>query len=84
MFIWLMVILKIPIVALLWLVYWAVKSSREEEPEPVLDRSYGHRPDRPSPPRPRLPRRGGPHATPRPPAPARVRARARSLAPSRD
>jgi hypothetical protein len=83
MFIWIMVILKIPLFMLLYLVYWAVKSSGNEAPEPVRDPRVGHRPDRPPPRRPRPPRRGGPHAAPRPSAPGRVRARGRAAAPLR-
>jgi hypothetical protein len=70
-FIWMFVVLKIPIAALLFLVWWAIK-----EPEPVVDDSDdggSRRPDPhhgPSVPKP--PRRG-PHAGAPPPAPARVR-----------
>ncbi len=70
-FLWMFVVLKIPIVALLWLVWWAIK-----EPEPAIpgeDDGGSLRPDHPhSPLRPRPPRRG-PHAGVRPPSPARVR-----------
>ena len=73
--IWMAVILKIPIVALLWLVWWAAK-----EPEPAgADEGEGgsKRPNRPHPPRtpPRPPRRGPDHSAPLP-APPRVRTRA--------
>ena len=73
-FIWMVVVLKIPIVALLWLVWWAVRA----EPEPAGEESggdggSGHSP-RPRKPRP--PRRGD-HAVPAPQPPPRVRARAR-------
>ncbi|HEX8074614.1 MAG TPA: hypothetical protein VF545_06495 [Thermoleophilaceae bacterium] len=81
MFVWLMFALKIPILALFGIVYWAVKSSDDREPEPVAAPSTGHRPDRPPPRHPRPPRRGGPHAAPRPAPPSRVRARARSVVP---
>jgi len=69
-------ILKIPIVAALWLIWWAV-----QEPEPVVDddqdsggsdRRVHSRPKRPGP-----PRRGGPHASPSPVPPARVRTTAK-------
>jgi hypothetical protein len=74
-FIWMFVVLKIPIVALLWLVWWAVK-----EPEPAgagEDEGGSKRPDRPHDPRtpPRPPRRGPDHGAPLP-APPRVRIRA--------
>jgi hypothetical protein len=76
-FIWLMVILKIPIVALFLLVRWAIR----QEPETATDEDGGisfetHRPRHPNHPRPRLPRspRRGPHRdSPAPAAPARVR-----------
>ena len=79
---WLAVVLKIPILALLGLVWWAIR----QQPELEEDRSDGgggsrlHRHGRrPRPPRP--PRRG-PHAEPPPRSPKRVRARGRRLAPS--
>jgi hypothetical protein len=80
MFVWMMVVLKIPIVALLWLVWYAI-----QEPEPVVDDESDSggsdrrhaRPHRPGP-----PRRGGPHASP-PPAPPRVRTHARARRTSR-
>lgn len=74
-FIWMAVILKIPIVAMLWLVWWAVK----EEPQPAADEpgdgggGSGHHP---RPRRPRPPRRGAHGAEPAP-SPPRTRARAR-------
>ena len=70
--IWMFVILKIPIFAALWLIWYAVQS-----PEPAAedndDRGGGS--DRDPARRPRSPRppRRGPHATPPPPAPRRVR-----------
>lgn len=72
-FVYMFVILKIPVVAAIWLVWWAAK----EAPEPAGDTDSGgggHR-DHPRPRRPRPPRRG-PHAEPPPPAPSRVRAHA--------
>ncbi len=75
-----MVVLKIPIVAMLWLVYWAVKQTDAEMEQPTdgggSDRSHPHRS---GPRRPRPPRRG-PHAEPAPRAPSRVRASGRQLA----
>ena len=74
MFIWLMLVLKIPIAALLWLVWWASKAPAPQEPEPaVVDRRSLHGPPGPWPRHPRPPRRG-PHAEPLPRAPARTRA----------
>ncbi|MEA2398913.1 MAG: hypothetical protein QOK25_2469 [Thermoleophilaceae bacterium] len=84
MFVWLMVILKIPLIALLYIVYWSIKSSPNEEPEPVLDPRLDRPPHRPPPRHPRPPRRGGSHAAPQPPPPSRVRARARKLTPSHE
>jgi hypothetical protein len=82
-FFWLAVVLKIPIFALLYIVYWAINQS-DVEPEPVdegggSDR-HGHGP-RVRPPNP--PRRG-PHADPVPLPPKRVRAKGRKLSPTRD
>jgi len=70
--IWMAVVLKIPIAALLWLVWYAAK-----EPEPVgadEDDGGSKRPERPHGPRtpPRPPRRGPKHGAPLP-APPRVR-----------
>lgn len=86
-FIFLMVVLKLPIAALFYICWWAVKSP--PEPEPVIDdeggakhpRSPRPRHPHPSPALPRLPRRG-PHGTASPASPPRVRtvvARARPL-----
>ncbi len=70
-FIWLFLVLKLPIAAALILIWYAVK-----EPEPDADDDSGHggsdrEPDH-RPFRPRPPRRG-PHASTPPPAPRRVR-----------
>jgi hypothetical protein len=79
MFVWMMVVLKIPIAALLWLVWWSSKAPEPQEEEPArVDARPVHGPGDPRPRRPRPPRRG-PHAEPAPPAPSRVRARGRSL-----
>ena len=73
-FLYLMVFLKLPIVALLWIVWWAIHA----EPEPAEGRGDGGIHDRPhprhprTPPRPR-PRGRDPHGVPLPPAPPRVR-----------
>jgi hypothetical protein len=75
---YMMVVLKIPVIALLLLVWWAV----QQEPEPAggdqrerLRRGPDH-PRRPR--RPRPPRRG-PHADPLPVPPSRVRAHAKRI-----
>jgi hypothetical protein len=79
-FIWLMLILKIPVVALLLLVRWAVKQTPEgwqdEGNEDDGGISHNPRPRHPSHPRPRLPRsprRGPHHGAPAPLSPPRVR-----------
>ena len=71
-FVYLMVGLKLPIAALLWIVWWAIHA----EPEPAEDTrgddggtKVEHHPRRPL---PRNPRRG-PHGDPAPKAPARTR-----------
>ena len=70
-FIYMMLVLKIPILALLWIVWWAVRAT----PEIDVDegdggsRRWPHGPRPPHAPRPRR----GPHAEPPPPAPARTR-----------
>jgi hypothetical protein len=79
MFVWLMVILKIPIAALLALVWWASKEPAGQDPEPArVDPREQHDPLPPWPRRPRPPRRG-PHAEPPPRTPSRVRAHGRRL-----
>jgi hypothetical protein len=72
-FVWLMLVLKIPIAMLLYIVWWAIKQSDVEE-EPAPDNGDGgtRKPRHPRGPHPRAPRRG-PHAEPPPRAPARVR-----------
>lgn len=75
-----MVVLKIPIAALIWLVYWAIKQDTNPATSSAPDDGGSQRPH-PRPPRRRPPRRG-PHAEPPPPSPSRVRtvtARARTL-----
>jgi hypothetical protein len=74
-FIWLMFILKIPIVALYLIVRWAVR----QPPQPASSEDGGigprarpQHPHHPRSPRPRRPRRG-PHGEPPLPAPRRVR-----------
>ena len=71
-FIWMFVVLKIPIVAALVLIWYAIR-----EPEPVVEEDHeGGGSDRsPGPriPKPRPPRRG-PHGAPAPAPPPRTRA----------
>ncbi len=76
-FIWLMVVLKIPVVAAIWLVWWAMKA----EPELTDDDGGIDVPETPPPHRPRHPRRPrrGPHGDPEAPSPPRVRTKASSL-----
>jgi hypothetical protein len=83
MFIWMMLVLKIPIGALFYIVWWSTRDGQPADEEPA-DNGRGNRPD--PPPRPRRPRgpRRGPHAEPAPGAPSRVRARARTLSRSHD
>jgi hypothetical protein len=73
---WLFVVLKIPIVALLWLVWWAIHQEPEPEEAPPGDggqRVTGLRePVHPRKPLPHAPRRG-PHGDEALPAPPRVR-----------
>ncbi len=71
-FVYLMVVLKIPIVALLWLVWWAVHQT--PDPEPGTGGDGGSRQPRRHPrgPLPRAPRRG-PHGGAPAPAPPRTR-----------
>lgn len=77
-FIFLMFVLKLPICGLLYIVWWAIRST--PEPEPVGDEGGGtKKPLAPKPrhphPRPALPRnpRRGPHGAPALPPPPRVR-----------
>ena len=79
---WLMLGLKIPIAALLWIVWWAVKSAPDQVTD---DGDGGIKRDRhgPSARPPKGPRRGPSHAAPLPPAPPRVRTPAVSRDPAR-
>jgi hypothetical protein len=84
-FLWLMLALKIPIVALLWIVWWAVHSAPDAEEQPRGDDGgTKFRPPHPRQPFPRRPRRG-PHGDPPLPAPPRTRsvvARAKRVGPA--
>jgi hypothetical protein len=72
-FLWLMFALKIPIVALLWIVWWAVRSEPDTENQPGGDDGGSkYKPPHPRRPFPRKPRRG-PHGDPALPAPPRTR-----------
>jgi hypothetical protein len=79
---WLFVALKIPLLTLCWLVWWAIRQEplpdEEAAPPPGEGGSRARRPH-PHPPLPHLPRRGphGEQALPAPPRmrPADVRAR---------
>jgi hypothetical protein len=71
-FVWLMFIIKIPLVSLLYLVWWAIR----EEPEAAIDPGDGEggqRRDRGPRIRPPQPPRRGPHGDPMPRPPERVR-----------
>lgn len=61
--IWLMVIMKIPILYLCWVVYWAVKSEPRPEQPAVLGAAVDGADPVPWRPR-RRPRRPGPHGRP--------------------
>lgn len=80
-FVWLMLVLKIPIGLLLWLVWWAVRQAPDDG-ETQGDGGGGSKvrhvrdPRHPRPPFPRHPRRRGPHGDPVPDAPARTRTHA--------
>jgi hypothetical protein len=80
-----MLALKLPLAALIYICWWAIK--QEPEQPPSSDGGGGTKRPRihPREPFPRRPRRG-PHGDPAPPPPARVRttrARARTLGDSR-
>jgi hypothetical protein len=80
-FIWLMFVLKIPLIALLWLVWYAIKAT--PEPEPEQDEGGGNDRRQPRGPVQGGPPRRGPHAELPPASPARVRvARGRTVDPS--
>jgi hypothetical protein len=70
---WLAIALKVPIVALLYLVWWAIK----DPPVQTVDDDGGGSPDRDPVRHPRdrppHPPRRGPHGPPEPASPARVR-----------
>ena len=81
-FLWLMLALKIPLIGLIWIVWWAIKQEPEDAPS-KRDDDGGLRRRHPHSRGPfRRPPRRGPHGDPVPLAPSRVRtvrAKARSL-----
>jgi hypothetical protein len=80
-FLWLMLALKVPLIGLLYIVWWAVKQKPEDPPAKDDDGGIKRERVHPRKPFPRHPRRG-PHGDPPPGPPARVRtvrARARTL-----
>ncbi|MBX5468758.1 MAG: hypothetical protein IRZ21_02545 [Thermoleophilaceae bacterium] len=78
-FVFLFVVLKIPVIAAIWLCWWAGRDAPVDE-GPGDD---GGSPPHPRSPLPRLPRRG-PHGDPPLPAPARIRGVAPSLERARE
>jgi hypothetical protein len=79
-FIYLMVFLKLPIVALFWIVWWAVKADPDTDTDSSEGGGGSKRPREPFGPRPRT---RGPHGDPRLPIAPRsrpVRAKARRVA----
>ena len=80
-FLWLMLALKLPLAALIYIVWWAIKAEPEQPDAGEGDGGSKRKPQHPRQPFPRTPRRG-PHGSPAPRPPARVRttrARARTL-----
>jgi hypothetical protein len=71
-FIYMMLVLKLPIAALLWIVWWAIKSTPEVDTPNEDDGGQKRWPHGPRPPHAPKPRRG-PHADPPPPPPPRTR-----------
>jgi hypothetical protein len=82
-FVYLMLFLKLPILALLGIVWWAIRQAPDPYEQPSGDDGGINRLPHPRRPFPRRPSpRRGPHGTPAPAAPPRVRstiARARTL-----
>lgn len=84
-FLYLMVFLKLPIFALLGIVWWAVRQAPEPHEHPSGGDGGSAQPRHPRRPRPHHPApRRGPHGSPAPSSPPRVRsARARARERSR-
>jgi hypothetical protein len=76
-FFWMMVVLKLPIAALLYLVWWALRQEPLPEEE-TADGAGGGGSPHPRGPRPRPPRRGE-HGQPPPRAPRRIRVHSQRL-----
>ena len=72
-FFYLMVLLKLPIVALFWIVWWAIKADPEAGADDADSSEGGGGSKRPREPFGPRPRSRGPHGTPRLPAPPRSR-----------
>ena len=72
-FVWLMLALKIPLIGLLYIVWWAIKQKPEDSSSTEDDGGIKRHRAHPRKPFPRHPRRG-PHGNPAPIPPARVRA----------
>ena len=75
-FLWMMLVLKIPLIALLWLVWWSVREVPTDEEHIDEGGGGGGGSPHPRPRRPRPPRRG-PHAGQPPGSPSRVRVQPR-------
>ncbi len=75
-FIWIMFALKIPLAMLLWTVWWAIRQTPEAVADEESDGGLGRRHRRQ--PRPRDPRRRGPHGGAVVPSPPRTRTSARA------
>lgn len=80
-FLWIMLALKLPLAALIFIVWWAIKQAPDESASHDEDGGINRQRPHPRRPFPRHPRRG-PHGDPAPQPPPRVRtvrAKARSL-----
>jgi hypothetical protein len=73
-FVWLMLVLKIPIALLLWLVWWAIRQAPDDAGD-AQGGDGGTKVRHPHDPLPRHPRRRGPHGEPLPAGPPRTRTR---------
>jgi len=81
-FLWMMLVLKIPLVLLFWLVWWSIHEVPEDSTADEGDGGSRVGPDHPRPRRPRSPRRG-PHTGALPGAPERTRRLRRQRTPAR-
>jgi hypothetical protein len=73
-FVFMMLVLKVPIVAMLWLVWWAVHAQPEPGSQHGEDGGGGPPVTQPPAPRRPGPRHRGPHGDPLPASPSRSRA----------